>query len=68
MNDLRPGHVGTWRFRRRVSYDSDRSGSDGLIDKPIAVAGLAFHGDEKQFRDALSANRIPLPLTAEFPL
>jgi hypothetical protein len=43
---LRPSHSGTRRFDRRVGDNGNRSGSDSLINEPIAVARLALHGDK----------------------
>src|SRR5260370_5681442 len=48
MEDLRPGTRGARRLGRRVGDEGNRSGRDGLIDKPIAVAGLALHSDKNR--------------------
>jgi hypothetical protein len=50
MHNLRPGNRRTRRFTRGVGNDGNGSGSDRLIDEPIAVAGLALHGDKNSSR------------------
>src|ERR1700719_2281352 len=46
MHDLRPGNRGARRFGRRIGDYGSRSGSDSLIDKPIAVASLTLDRDK----------------------
>jgi len=46
VHHLRPSDRWTRRFSRGVGDDTNRSGSDGLIDETIAIAGLTFHGDK----------------------
>src|ERR1035441_7604983 len=50
MHDLRPTNPRARRFGRGVGDDGNRSGSDGLIDEPIAVAGLTLHSDKNSSR------------------
>jgi hypothetical protein len=46
VHNLRPRNRGTRHFGCGIGDDCNRSGSDGLVNEPIAVTRLTLHGNE----------------------